>query len=127
MVLPELSVDTIKRILAFELDDQTVNGLVLQSLGFVYDPLTERWEDSQADPAWKTGSIPDVIAHRADSVKLTRSIPDNHKQLLKEYLHFPGYKIAELTPQKTRRATAANWLLNVLLRDAPQSGITHYP
>jgi hypothetical protein len=124
-MLPELSVDTIKRILTLELDDETVNGLVLQTLGFSYDPSTGEWKDSQADPAWKSGSIPDVIAHRADSVKLTRSIRQQHKQLLKEYLHFPGYKIAELTPQKTRRATAANWLLSVLLERGLVADSTH--
>jgi hypothetical protein len=47
-------------------------------------------------------------------VKLTRSIPPENKQLLKEKLHFEGYKVAELVPRKTRRATMANWLLNYM-------------
>jgi hypothetical protein len=44
-------------------------------------------------------------------VRLTRSIPALHKQLLKQQLGFGGYRIGELYPRRTRRATAVNWLL----------------
>jgi hypothetical protein len=44
-------------------------------------------------------------------VALTRSIAKEHKQLLKQQLGFAGYKIGELYPRRTRRATAVNWLL----------------
>jgi hypothetical protein len=39
------------------------------------------------------------------------SIAREHKQLLKERLGFAGYRIGELYPRRTRRATAVNWLL----------------
>jgi hypothetical protein len=52
-----------------------------------------------------------VISVRPASVQLTRSIPHEHKQLLKEQLKFAGYRIGELYPRRTRRATAVNWLL----------------
>jgi hypothetical protein len=52
-----------------------------------------------------------VIAERPASVALTRSIPKVYKQLLKEQLGFGGYRIGELYPRRTRRATAVNWLL----------------
>lgn len=45
---------------------------------------------------------------------LIRSIPKNFKQSLKDDLApygFKGYKFAELTPNKTRRAQVANWIL----------------
>ena len=42
---------------------------------------------------------------------MTRSIPKEHKQGLKNFLNFKGYKINELYPRKTRRATAINWLI----------------
>jgi hypothetical protein len=45
---------------------------------------------------------------------LVRSIPANKKQSLKEHLKplgFRGYQFAELTPNKTRRAQCANWLI----------------
>jgi hypothetical protein len=44
-------------------------------------------------------------------VALTRSIAKEHKQLLKQQLDFAGYRIGELYPRRTRRATAVNWLL----------------
>ena len=53
----------------------------------------------------------DLIAERRASVQLTRSIAAPHKQLLKEWLGFSGYRIGELFPRRTRRATAVNWLL----------------
>merc|ERR1711923_20343 len=45
---------------------------------------------------------------------LIRSIPVDWKQSLKKQLKplgFSGYKLAELTPNKTRRAQCTNWLL----------------
>ena len=54
---------------------------------------------------------PQVIAERPPSVRLTRSIAKEHKQLLKQQLQFAGYRIGELYPRRTRRATAVNWLL----------------
>ena len=52
-----------------------------------------------------------MIAQRPASVRLTRSIAKPHKQLLKQQLAFGGYRIGELYPRRTRRATAVNWLL----------------
>lgn len=43
-----------------------------------------------------------------------RSIPLDNKQSLKEHLKplgFRGYQYSELTPNKTRRAQCANWLI----------------
>jgi len=45
-------------------------------------------------------------------VQLTRSIPKENKQLLKEYLGFKGYSVDQLIPRLTRRATMTNWLLS---------------
>lgn len=45
---------------------------------------------------------------------LVRSIPVDNKQSLKEHLKplgFKGYQYSELTPNKTRRAQCANWLI----------------
>ena len=54
---------------------------------------------------------PQIISERKASVHLTRSIPKEHKQGLKNFLQFKGYKINELYPRRTRRATAVNWLI----------------
>lgn len=45
---------------------------------------------------------------------LVKSIPADNKQSLKEHLKalgFRGYQYAELTPNKTRRAQCANWII----------------
>ncbi|GAB4216131.1 MAG: DUF1823 family protein [Synechococcales cyanobacterium] len=116
--IPTLSLATVQAIVDDQLDDATVNALVLRSLGFRYDAEQHQWDPASAHPEWRDGPIPDFIASRPAIVKLTRAIPPAHKQLLKEVLQFPGYTIAELTPRKTRRATAANWLLSVLQHDS---------
>lgn len=110
-IMPEITLAMVQQILDDQVDDATVNAWVLQSLGFRWDPETQSWDPSQAQ--WQGEGIPDFIQSRPDVVKLTRAIPPAHKQLLKEILHFPGYQVHELTPRKTRRATAANWLLHV--------------
>jgi hypothetical protein len=48
------------------------------------------------------------------NTNLVRSVPKSYKQSLKELLApfgFKGFKIAELTPNRTRRAQVCNWLL----------------
>lgn len=42
---------------------------------------------------------------------LNRSVPPAGKQLLKSRLGFKGWRVGEMTPNKTRRATAVNWIL----------------
>ena len=59
----------------------------------------------------KLAEAPQVISKRSASIHLTRSIPKQYKQALKTCLNFEGYKIHELFPRRTRRATAVNWLL----------------
>lgn len=72
------------------------------------------WTAGPATPAdWADAFpvAPELIATRPASVRLTRSIAAEHKQLLKQQLGFAGYRIGELYPRRTRRATAVNWLL----------------
>ncbi len=110
--LPSINHSTIREILDDILDDDTVNRLVWNCLGYCYEGAT--WTSEDVDPAWRETypEPPDFIASRPAVVKLTRSIPPENKQLLKEKLGFAGYKLAELIPRKTRRATIANWLLS---------------
>lgn len=115
--LPALNTDTIWAILNQELDDATVNRLVWQQLGYRYDETSHTWDNSLVTADWQEAypEPPDFIANRPPTVKLTRSIPKEKKQLLKEKLGFKGYKIGEFTPRHTRRATAANWLLSQII------------
>ena len=80
-------------------------------------------EWSQAFP-----EAPQVIAERPPSVMLTRSIAKPYKQLLKQKLAFAGYRIDELYPRRTRRATAVNWLLAWLAaREEPLRSTGRWP
>lgn len=115
--LPPLNTDTIWKILNEEIDDHTVNQLVWYYLGYRYNEDTQSYDYSQVEEKWKNEypQPPDFIANRPPTVKLTRSIPKENKQLLKEKLGFKGYKIGEFGPRQTRRATVANWLLNYMI------------
>lgn len=114
--LPPLNADTLWAILEETISDRTVNELVWSCLGYRYDSQTQQWDSSQVEPEWREEypEPPDFIGERKPTVKLTRSIPKENKQLLKEQLGFKGYKIGEFGPRQTRRATAANWLLSYM-------------
>jgi hypothetical protein len=114
--LPHLNTETIWAILNEKIDDDTVNKLVWQCLGYRYNSEMMNWDITEVSPDWQTDypEPPDFIESRPATVKLTRSIPAENKQLLKEELGFKGYKIGEFGPRQTRRATAANWLLSYL-------------
>lgn len=114
--LPPLNTDTIWAILNETVDDDTVNQLVWHYLGYRYDSAANKWETKEVVPEWKQDypEPPNFIESRPATVKLTRSIPAENKQLLKEKLGFKGYKIGEFGPRQTRRATAANWLLSYM-------------
>jgi hypothetical protein len=109
--LPDLSNDTLWAILNNDLDDDTVNRLVWHYLG--YRPTEAGWDTTAVDSAWvdKYPEPPNFIHSRPATVQLTRSIPAEYKQLLKEELGFKGYTVDQLVPRLTRRATMTNWLL----------------
>jgi hypothetical protein len=117
-----------RQLLQLILDDRTsdrfVCELVWQRLGYIPATAAEGaagaaegpapWRASDATPddwALDYPLAPPLIAERPASVRLTRSIAAAHKQLLKQQLGFAGYRIGELFPRRTRRATAVNWLL----------------
>ncbi|MEY2978135.1 MAG: DUF1823 family protein [Prochlorotrichaceae cyanobacterium] len=112
--LPPLTDETLWAILNDTIADATVNALLWQGLGYRYDAEQQQWSTDQVPEDWRSDypEPPDFIESRPAIVKLTRSIPREHKQLLKEELGFKGYSIDELVPRKTRRATAVNWFLS---------------
>ena len=108
-----LSRALLEAVLADRTSDRFVCELLWQCLGYRPD-ATGIWQagpDTPEDWRQRFPSGPQFIAERAASVALTRSIPSQHKQLLKQQLGFAGYRIGELHPRRTRRATAVNWLL----------------
>ncbi|MTJ48813.1 DUF1823 family protein [Dolichospermum sp. UHCC 0259] len=112
--LPPLNTETIWAIINDTIDDTTVNQLLWYHLGYRYGAMTETWDNSQVSATWRDEypQPPDFIDSRPAITKLTRSIPQENKQVLKEKLGFKGYKIGEFGPRQTRRATSANWLLS---------------
>ncbi|GAB4374120.1 MAG: DUF1823 family protein [Elainellaceae cyanobacterium] len=112
--LPPLTNETFWAILKDELDDETVNRLVWHYLGYRHETAQGEWDTSAVASEWRDvyPEPPDFIDSRPATVKLTRSIPKENKQLLKEELGFQGYQVNELIPRKTRRATIVNWLLS---------------
>lgn len=110
--MPPLTDDTLWAILNDELDDNTVNRLVWRGLG--YQETAAGWDRSAVEPAWaeKYPEPPNFIESRPATVQLTRSIPPEYKQLLKEELGFKGYTVDQLIPRLTRRATVVSWLLS---------------
>jgi hypothetical protein len=114
--LPPLNTETIWSILNEEIADTVVNQLLWNYLGYRYDEVNQAWDLTEVVDDWgeQYPEPPDFIASRPPTVKLTRSIPPENKQLLKDKLGFKGYKLGEFGPRQTRRATAGNWLLNYL-------------
>ena len=101
-------------ILKDKVSDIFVCELVWERLFYIKQPSMDGWISSSLTPSYwseKFWKAPQIISERSASVHLTRSIPKAHKQNLKKILNFKGYKINELYPRRTRRATAVNWLL----------------
>jgi Domain of unknown function (DUF1823) len=108
--------------------DLEVNTLVWKCLGYRFKTDSQSWSADDCFPKWKEAypDPPDLIgmqrvySKQVDQVSLrsnqalVRSIPADYKQSLKGQLKplgWSGYKVKDLTPNKTRRAQCANWLL----------------
>ena len=101
-------------ILEDKVSDVFVCELVWERLFYTKEINANDWISSELTPAYwseKFLKAPQIISTRMASVHLTRSIPKEHKQGLKNFLNFKGYQINELYPRRTRRATAVNWLI----------------
>ena len=103
-------------LLALEdkLSDVFVSELIWERLFYSKEPSINDWIPSSLTPTYWSEKFllaPQIISERKASVHLTRSIPKEYKQGLKNFLNFKGYKIKELYPRRTRRATAVNWLI----------------
>ena len=122
----ELTNENILKIVLGDCSDLEVNTLVWKALGYRF--TNGQWNNEHVFPKWreKYPDPPDFIGMQRiyskqvdepsmrSNQQLVRSIPVEHKQQLRTHLKpmgFMGFKIAELTPNKTRRAQCANWLL----------------
>ena len=107
-----------RKLLFLVLDDKVsdvfVCKLVWERLFYTRKNNMNDWISSELTPSYwseKFEKAPQIISERLASVHLTRSIPKEYKQGLKNFLNFKGYRINELYPRRTRRATAVNWLI----------------
>ena len=107
-----------KELLFLVLDDKVTDvfvcELVWERLFYITELPENDWGPCELTPTYwseKFVKAPQIISERRASVHLTRSIPKEHKEGLKNFLNFKGYKINELYPRRTRRATAVNWLI----------------
>jgi hypothetical protein len=108
-----LSRPLLQAVLADRVSDRFVCELIWPRLGYVPDRLGTWSAGIETCGEWLESFPiePQFIAERPPIVRLTRSIAKEHKQLLKDQLGFAGYRIGELYPRRTRRATAVNWFL----------------
>ncbi len=108
-----LSRDLLVQILEDRCSDRFVCERIWERLGYrkVSAGVWGAGPETPAEWSEAFSEAPQLIAERPASVRLTRSIAKPHKQLLKQQLGFSGYRIGELYPRRTRRATAVNWLL----------------
>jgi len=107
-------------ILEDKVSDVFVCELVWERLFYTRETTLDNWVSSVLTPSYwsdKFEKAPQIISERPASVHLTRSIPKDDKQGLKNFLNFKGYKINELYPRRTRRATAVNWLIYWAIRN----------
>ena len=115
------------KIVQEETTDIDTNVLVWKCLGYSYDDESKAWGNDKCFPKWKAKfpEPPDIIGItrkydpetdkkvRKASMELMRSIPRTFKGGIRnlQSVGFAGFKLKELTPNKTRRAQAVNWLL----------------
>lgn len=118
--LEELSNQNLIRIVNLETSDQQCNSLAWKCLGYRYNPIKKEYSNEKVFPKWqaKYPLPPDLIGVqrsydaeldrpvRDASMALVRSIPRDFKGGVRnlEAAGFRGYKLSELTPNKTRRA-----------------------
>lgn len=125
---PHLTAHDLLSMAKGESPDAWINEVLRALLGWTVDDDGE-WDATFVAQEWAEAypdGPPDFIGSAADYSpatdrpikkavqKLTRSIPREHKQILRDVLGplgFPGWKIDQLTPNRTRRATAVNWIL----------------
>ena len=101
-------------ILEDKVSDVFVCELIWERLFYTKELVGNKWFSSALTASYWSEEFkeaPQFISERLPSIHLTRSIPKKYKQGLKNFLNFKGYKINELYPRRTRRATAVNWLI----------------
>lgn len=129
LTVNEISNQNLIKIVNLECSDLDCCNLAWKCLGYKYDETLNKFVlTSNVFPKWaaKYPHPPDLIGLtrnyssveidkpvRDASMNLMRSIPRNYKGGVRELEKegFRGYKLKELTPNKTRRAQLVNWII----------------
>ena len=128
ITLTEIADENVVNIVNLKYTDQECNVLAWKCLGYQYNKQLDTFElSSNVFPKWasKYPDPPDLIGitRRYDpetdkvvrnaSMDLMRSIPRTFKGGVRSLVSvgFKGYKLNELTPNKTRRAQLCNWII----------------
>jgi hypothetical protein len=127
VTLEEVSDENLIRIVNLETSDQQCNALLWKCLGYTMQEEGGVYSAEKVFPKWRERfeSPPDLIGVqrvfdpavdkpvRDASMSMMKSIPRDFKGGVRalEPLGFRGFKLKELTPNKTRRAQAVNWLI----------------
>lgn len=123
----DLSDETLLSIVTSEMSDEDTNDLVWKYLGYKRDG-DGSWQNDDVFPNWrkKYPDPPDLLGVTRTYSKqvdepvlravqsLQQSVPKDHKNKLKPALRplgWTGFKLEGLTPNMTRRAQVATWLL----------------
>jgi len=124
----DLSDEALLRIVLQQTSDEETNALAWKYLGYKYDERKGEWDATDVFPNWrkKYPQPPDLIGVRRDYSRevdepvlravqaLQRSVPQEHKDNLRQTLKplgWAGFKLEGLTPNMTRRAQVAQWLI----------------
>lgn len=125
---PKITGQDLLAIIHGDTPDEWVNEIVRSFLGWRQMENGE-WNDDLVESTWKEvykRGPPNFIGKEGDYTpkldrpvkiavqNLSKSIPPEHKQSLKpamKPLGFSGWKVADLTPNRTRRAQAVNWII----------------
>ena len=128
ITLNEIKDENIVNIVNLKYTDQECNVLAWKCLGYQYNKNIDKFElSNNVFPKWaiKYPEPPDLIGItrkydpetdkvvRNASMDLMRSIPRSFKGGVRSLtsVGFKGYKLNELTPNKTRRAQLCNWII----------------
>lgn len=124
----DLADEVMLRIVMQEMTDTEVNALAWKYLGYHFQEATGTWDASAVFPNWrqKFPQPPDLVGVTRKYEReidepvlravqsLQQSVAKEHKNNLRAFLKplgWNGYKMDGLTPNMTRRAQVANWLL----------------
>ena len=124
----DLANEVMLRIVKQEMTDTEVNALAWKYLGYRFQEATGTWDTSAVFPNWrqKFPQPPDLVGVTRKYEReidepvlravqsLQQSVAKEHKNNLRAFLKplgWNGYTMDGLTPNMTRRAQVANWLL----------------